>query len=222
MADEEATYSVEYLDTEGNVEETSTWLNKGGAVKIAYPDGSTFEGTINEERVKHGDGVYTWKKISEDGEEPVELAKYVGPYANGKKHGLGEFTYPNGDTYKGYFVEDSIQGEGTYTYKASGDIFSGTWTGGIKDGEGCYKYGADGSVLKGTWVNGVISEGTWTFTDGTVFTGSFENGKPVGPGSFALQNGIVQKGEYIAELPEDADEETIPTYTWKGESVIVV
>lgn len=218
MGDEEATYSVEYLDTE----ETTNWLNKGGNVKITYPDGSTYEGPINEERVKHGDGIYTWRKIAEEGEEPVELAKYVGPYANGKKHGLGEFTYPNGDVYKGYFVEDKISGDGTYTYKASGDIFSGTWTDGVKDGEGCYKYGADGSVLKGTWVSGVISAGTWTFTDGTVFTGSFSDGKPVGPGSFALRNGIVQNGEYIVSAPEEDAEDETPVITWKAESVISV
>jgi hypothetical protein len=54
------------------------------------------------------------------------------------------------------------------------------------------QFGADQSVMKGTWVNGSITNGQWIYTDGTVYTGTFSGGKPVGPGSFALPNGITQ------------------------------
>ena len=58
-------------------------------------------GVLNEERLKHGNGVYTWKKAGEEGEEPVTKATYEGEYVNGQKEGLGKFTYPNGDVYHG-------------------------------------------------------------------------------------------------------------------------
>jgi hypothetical protein len=57
-------------------------------------------GVLNEERVKHGKGVYQWKKPGEDGEEPVVAATYDGDYWNGKRQGKGKMTYPNGDIYQ--------------------------------------------------------------------------------------------------------------------------
>lgn len=114
-----------------------------------------------------------------------------------------------------------MNGEGTYIYKKTADIFSGTWVDGVKSGEGAYQFGADKAVLKGTWVNGTITTGQWVFADGTVYTGTFQEGKPVGPGSFALSNGITQTGDYVVtkEGEEGAEEIKI---TWKGQSVVVV
>lgn len=183
-------------------------------------------GVLNDERMKHGNGVYQWKKAAdEDGGDPVVRATYDGEYSNGKKHGLGKLTYPNGDVYQGQFKENKLHGEGTYVYKKTGDIYSGTWVEGVKSGQGSYQFGADHSVLKGSWVNGTITTGQWLFTDGTIYTGSFLRGKPVGPGSFALSNGITQAGEYVVAKPaegEEVDPEAEPKINWIGTPVVAV
>ena len=250
MAEEEGPQvKVEYLD--GEEGETYNWAKRPGKVRVTYADGSTFEGTLNEERLKHGRGLYEWKKAGEEGEEPVVRATYEGEYSNGKKQGLGKMVYPNGDIYQGEWKDDKVSlrldiilmvaealailmpcffchqmsGEGTYIYKKSSDIFSGTWVEGVKNGQGSYQFGADKAVLKGTWVNGTITTGQWIFADGTVYTGTFQHGKPVGPGSFALSNSISQSGEYVvsSEVEGEEQEEVVePKITWHGQSVVVV
>ena len=63
------------------------------------------------------------------------------------------------------------------------------------------------------------------FKDGTVYSGEFVNGKPIGAGTFTFMSGIVQKGSYVAVAPtEEESEESVPTVratTWRGDSVLV-
>jgi len=222
MADDEAEYKCEYQDVpEG--EETLNWLKRPGKALVTYADGSTFEGTFNEERMKHGVGTYTWKKpAEEDGDEPVVKATYTGDYWNGKKQGVGKMTFPNGDIFHGQWKDNQMNGEGTYIYKATGDIFTGTFVDGVKVGSGAYQFGADSSVMKGNWVEGSITEGTWEFKDGSVYKGVFKNGKPYQNGTFTLPNGTTQKGEYVWTVADEEDEEAPPVITWKGASVVTV
>ena len=79
-------------------------------------------------------------------------------------------------------VERPKKREGTYKYFKTGDIYSGTFVEGLKSGEGCYEYGEDLSKLKGTWDKGVFVTGEWVLKGAGVYTGSFQNGKPAGPG----------------------------------------
>ena len=51
--------------------------NRGGKVRLEYPDGDSYEGGLNEDLIPHGKGTTTHK----DG------GKYEGEYANGKRHG---------------------------------------------------------------------------------------------------------------------------------------
>jgi hypothetical protein len=53
-------------------------------------------------------------------------------------------------------------------------------------------------------------------------TGNFQNGKPVGPGSFALPNGIAQSGEYVVSKPPEGEEEAEIKIDWVGVSVVSV
>lgn len=111
-----------------------------------------------------------------------------------------------------------------------------------------YQFGADESTLHGQWASGSITSGKWVFKDETVsggcidcsvvaiseaisvslaeqlpqvYTGTFSGGRPTGPGSFAFTNGILQRGEYSAVLPKDAEEdsEEPPELKWVGKSV---
>lgn len=91
---------------------TYNWVPRPGKVRITYVDESVFEGVVNNERMKHGKGVYTWKKAGEgEGEEePVVRATYDGDYWNGKRHGRGKMVFPNGDTYQGEWKENKVGG----------------------------------------------------------------------------------------------------------------
>ncbi|CAM9198753.1 unnamed protein product [Discosporangium mesarthrocarpum] len=223
MGDDEAEYKAEYLDIPEDAEpEIANWLPRPGKARITYAGGSTFEGVFNGERIKEGLGKYTWMKAAEDeGEEPQVWATYEGEYRDGKRSGVGKMTYPNGDEYTGEWVNNAMEGEGTYVYKTSGDAYSGTWVASKKVGQGTYQFGADDSVMQGTWVDGSITEGKWIFKDGTVYTGHFKKGRPIGEGVYSFASGIVQKGQYVVVGDEEADEEEQPpTLLWRGESVV--
>lgn len=69
--------------------------------KIIYPDGSSYEGSI-EGGAKSGKGIY----ISKDG------TKYEGYLKQDKYHGKGILTEPNGTTYSGSFKEGDYHGKG--------------------------------------------------------------------------------------------------------------
>jgi hypothetical protein len=54
---------------------------------------------------------------------------YIGKFSKGFPHGLGTYTWANGDIYVGEWVEGLRQGEGTYSYKVNGKdtTVTGIW-----------------------------------------------------------------------------------------------
>ena len=55
---------------------------------------------------------------------------YIGEFEDGKRQGLGIFTYKNGNKYVGEFLNGNMDGQGTFTYP-NGDKRVGVW----KDGK---------------------------------------------------------------------------------------
>ena len=51
---------------------------------------------------------------------------YEGPFFEGKKHGLGTYTWPNNSKYIGNFNMDQIEGKGFYS-KPDGSQLEGIW-----------------------------------------------------------------------------------------------
>ena len=51
---------------------------------------------------------------------------YAGAFQNGKEHGQGSMTFPNGDMYTGEFKDGKPDGQGTYT-AASGEKYVGEY-----------------------------------------------------------------------------------------------
>lgn len=220
MGDEEAEYKVKYIDVEEDAEEATefNWVSRAGKALVTYPNGCTYEGEFNSEKQKHGMGTFTWVEADEE-EGFKKVATYEGNYADGKKHGIGKMTFPNGDVYHGEWKENKMEGEGTYTYAKTKDIYSGAWVDGKKAGAGCYEYGADKSKLKGTWEAGAFVTGEWILEGAGTYTGSFQKGKPVGAGSFSFANGIKQDGEFVlpaTEGEEGGDEDAPVDPTWVG------
>jgi hypothetical protein len=234
MADEESNYKVEYLDGAEDAPEEErvfTWIARAGKARVTYNSGAVYEGEFNDEKMKHGQGKYTWMAAAE-GEDAaegamVESATYEGEYKDGKRDGVGTMTYPNGDVYTGEWKESKMHGVGTYKYKASDDIYSGAYADGLKEGAGTYEFGKCKSKLDGAWAKGTFTEGEWQFKDAGSYVGSFApDGQPIGPGKYnfvtATGDKITQEGAYTSDEPmpeapaegEEAGE--LPPRTWVG------
>ena len=109
-----------------------------------------------------------------DGEK-LETSSYIyhGEVLDKKPNGYGNFTFYNGQNYKGYTYNGKFEGQGQL--KRS-DGFE--YTGEFKQGE----FNGYGNA---TWPNGCIYEG------------QFENGLFHGYGEFNWPNGKIYKGPYL-------------------------
>ena len=98
----------------------------GDVVSLQWPDGSTYEGTVDPtSQLKHGYGTQVWP----------DNAKYVGEWRDGKAEGKGTFFHSNGDLFEGDFKQDKANGQGTYKHK-SGQTYQGGWVDDLQEGEG--------------------------------------------------------------------------------------
>ena len=59
---------------------------------------------------------------------------YTGDFVNDERTGQGTFTWANGDRYEGGFVNGKLQGQGTYTWAAADGAQPRVYTGYFKDG----------------------------------------------------------------------------------------
>ena len=93
-------------------------------------------------------------------------AKFVGKWKNGKPHGQGTRTFPDGTIYVGEWQDNKMHGQGTATYA------SGKYVGEYKNDK---------------W----HGQGTYTFSDGTKYVGKYKDGKPLN-GKFYDKDGNVE------------------------------
>ena len=219
MSDEEEgpRYIVDYLDAEEP--ETASWIKREGKVRITYPNGDIFEGFVDQQKLKQGKGTYIWLGSSPDDEESkVEISRYEGNFVDGRREGVGLMRFKNGDVYEGEFLNNLMHGEGSYTYAKSNDIYSGSFYAGKKHGRGRYEYFKDSSILN-QWEDGTVTTVKWHMKNAGSYEGELKRGTPVGPGGYTLESGIVQRGEFIEELGEqappaeptdNAESETVP------------
>jgi hypothetical protein len=70
-----------------------------GQGATTYAEGDKYVGEYKDGE-KHGQGTYTWAAAPNKGD------KYVGENKDGKMHGQGTYTFANGETDKGYFMND--------------------------------------------------------------------------------------------------------------------
>uniref|UniRef100_A0A7S4NZR1 Uncharacterized protein n=1 Tax=Guillardia theta TaxID=55529 RepID=A0A7S4NZR1_GUITH len=181
-----------------------------GKGKATYPNGDTFEGTI-EHNQREKEGVYTWKHV----EGAKCVAVYKGSYESNLKHGNGTMTYPDGGVYEGSWDHGLRQGQGTFKYP-NGDSYVGSWSQGKKSGQGIYFSFAGSCWYSGVWKDGNFQEGEWLvlfrfiscfphhklscvqFKDRSKYIGAFRDGKPApGEGVFVFPNGNRLKGQWV-------------------------
>ena len=103
-----------------------------------------------------------------------DKSTYEGNLVNGKCHGKGVYTYPNGDRYEGAFVDGKKTGIGTM-YFANGNRYEGEFKDGRFHGKGTFFY-VNGNRLEGSCVEGNWQGRALLFrNDGSIEEQIYEN-----------------------------------------------
>ena len=146
--------------------------------------------------------------------------KYEGDVnAEGKRHGKGTLSWPNGNRYIGYWREGKMCGAGIFTYGVEGDRYDGEFNDDKKHGKGCYTF-ANGNKYSGEfhndkrhgngkyhWVCGDMYSGEWregrmegigttVYANGNRYEGSFKEDKREGKGKLICVDGLIFEGEW--------------------------
>jgi len=108
----------------------------------------------------------------------------VGEWREGKKEGLGELHYVNGDVFKGAWRKDFACGHGILAY-VNGDVYEGEWLNDRRHGQGRFVCQEDGKTYVGGWREGrrhggglltLGKEGKGEEEGGDVLRGQWEQG----------------------------------------------
>ena len=159
---------------------------------------------------------------------PQGTAVYHGPYNDyGQRHGEGEMIWSNGDTYRGSFVNDLREGQGTLSFAPppnsvhedggeyvgdwlqdemhgtgtrrypNGDVYMGDYVKGMRQGQGRFYY-ANGDLYWGSWKsNQMQGPGRYYYASGQRFEGVFLHGKRSGKGKLQKTDGTLEIFQYI-------------------------
>ncbi len=107
------------------------------------------------------------KRIEKENKE-----NYVGEYKNGKRHGQGTFTFPDGGVYVGEWKDDKRHGQGIFTW-SDGSEYRGEFRNDKNHGQGTYTW-ASGQKYVGEFTKGKLTGGwlhktngsrTWSYID---------------------------------------------------------
>ena len=120
---------------------------------------------------------------------------YEGDTKDGKFHGFGTYSYPNGNKYEGEWMDGNRHGKGTIHY-LNGDKYVGDWVNGNKHGQGTYYYN-NGDKYIGEWVDGNRhGQGTYSYNNGDRYEGAWTYGNKHGKGIEFYADGAKYEGEW--------------------------
>ena len=181
----------------------------------------TYAGSIRRRTGRpHGKGVMTYKDVIYDGswvdgdwsgghgtlKDRHSNDVYHGGFFDNHKHGHGVMTYDDGRTYEGVFHFGLLRTNQTVrlTY-GDGNKYWGYVSSspeGKPHGRGKFTY-TDGRIFDGEFDNGIIQgHGRMTYPDGRWYLGEWSDGKPNGLGLQVTQNGKVEfEGIYCNGKP---------------------
>ncbi|XP_048405957.1 junctophilin-2-like isoform X1 [Stegostoma tigrinum] len=119
----------------------------------------------------HGHGICTG---------PKGQGEYSGSWNYGFEV-VGVYTWPSGNTYRGYWSQGKRHGLGSETKGRW--VYKGEWTHGFKGRYGIRQSQASGARYEGTWNNGLQDGyGTEKYADGGTYQGQFTGGMRHGYG----------------------------------------
>lgn len=156
--------------------ESSRDSSEKSMFKIQDEDDNSSESDSSEEEQKQAPKGRSKKKVQKNRKD-VEMRGLATAviFAQGEmKHGKGEFTWPNGNTYVGDWEDDQMHGEGVLT-RSDGRRYEGSFVAGKADGFGVQMW-ADGAIHAGTWKEGK-QHGIGNYTaNGKTKQGEWEDG----------------------------------------------
>lgn len=120
---------------------------------------------------------------------------YEGDWVNGKQHGKGIYTTPNGGRLDAdWFNGDALKG--TFNY-ANGNKYVGEFVNSKRQGKGTFTW-KSGDTYQGDWMNDrPQGKGTYTGADGRKYEGDWVNGNFQGRGIYTYANGDRYEGEFF-------------------------
>lgn len=135
---------------------------------------------------------------------------YTGDFVDGERHGRGTLTFPNGDVYEGDFRNSAMTGTGRLTW-SNGDVYEGDFVNGVREGNGVLI-----RQLGGTYTGGFSGDqrhglGHYRWRDGTLYKGDFRAGSLEGSGVKRSPDGMLSfetwnDGQLIAAVTVEAVE----------------
>lgn len=151
------------------------------SVTLLFENGDRYHGSLLS-GMRHGRGML----------ESIGGDVYEGEWECDHKSGFGCFISAEG-TYKGRFVEDKYEGDGTMAYKG-GDNYEGSWKQGKRWGAGRLQK-VSGEVYIGNFVNNTYEgEGQLAQPSGVLYNGEFHLGQYYGVGQLIYPSGDIFKG----------------------------
>lgn len=142
----------------------------------------------------------------------LDGSSYYGGLKNGKPHGQGTASWPNGaKKYEGQYKNGKAHGRGLFT-DLDGNAFNGEFQNGKMQGHGVVT-SKDGMKYDGEWQNGKFyGKGIYTWPNGEKYDGEFTDGKRHGRGVFTWRNGDKYDGQWHEDKKHGRGVKTDPDY----------
>ncbi|KAI2658560.1 hypothetical protein H4Q32_016654 [Labeo rohita] len=116
-------YEGQWKNNVRHGEGTMRWIQLNSAVLWAV--GKWHPGLSNFALIfKDGKGTHTWFRKRVPYSQYPRMNEYTGEFAQGMRHGQGQFFYASGAVYCGEWKHDKKHGQGTYTFE-NGRVYEG-------------------------------------------------------------------------------------------------
>ena len=126
-----------------------------------------------------------------------EKGTYVGEYLNDKRSGRGTFTWFNGESYVGDFIDDKSK-QGTYTWP-NGEKYIGGFKDWQMHGHGTYLW-PNGEMYVGDFTDDKANGyGIYTLPNGDKYVGEFNDWLRHGQGIYVSGDGLLAGETYVGE-----------------------
>eukprot|EP00913_Durusdinium_trenchii_P009282 g8721.t1 len=181
-----------------------------GRGRFVHANGDVYEGQWLDDKA-HGSGKFLhsdgssyigdWSEDMKSGqglETWADGSTFKGEYRDGKKHGHGVFTSSDNSSYSGQFVNDSMHGEERCVAVRAEQGEALTKSGeGVCSYQGTYTF-SDGRVYVGTWQDSQMTgNGTMRWPDGRWYEGGYLNDRKSGDGKFSWPDGRCYVGQWL-------------------------
>ena len=124
------------------------------------------------------------------------MEKYVGEFTNGEFGKKGKIYYKSGQIYEGEIYDDYYYGKGVKTLP-DGSKYEGVWSRGKDDKISKWKikgYDKYGKIVLEIYEGN--GKGLYVFTDGEKYVGEWKDGRQNGQGTYTWENGRKYVGEW--------------------------